>query len=83
MEETPETQVSVPEVTNERPKRKASCKRKSSFAAPDSSPPGSSSSNNNSRRLVILALRFMSVRNGPWRLCGREKDDVSGSLCEI
>ncbi|KAI5093992.1 neuroepithelial cell-transformingprotein 1 protein isoform X1 [Silurus meridionalis] len=87
--ETPETQVSVPEVTNERPKRKASCKRKSSFAAPDSSPPGSSSSNNNSRRPSLRrGSSFVFPTPGPqWDFTlkrkRRDKEEDAVSLCSF
>ncbi|XP_058272684.1 neuroepithelial cell-transforming gene 1 protein isoform X2 [Hemibagrus wyckioides] len=87
MEETDQTQVAVPESSSERPKRKASCKRKSSVLAPD---PSSPENNNNSSQRPSLrrGSSFSFLTPGPqWDFTlkrkRREKDDDAVSLCSF
>ncbi|KAK2832240.1 hypothetical protein Q7C36_015702 [Tachysurus vachellii] len=87
MEETDQTQDAVPETrNNERPKRKASCKRKSSVLAQDSSP---GSNNNSSQRPPLRRGSSFTFRTpGPqWDFTlkrkRREKDEDAVSLCSF
>ncbi|GAA6102746.1 neuroepithelial cell-transforming gene 1 protein isoform X1 [Tachysurus ichikawai] len=88
MEETDQTQDAVPETrNNERPKRKASCKRKSSVLAQDSSP-GSSNNNSSQRPPLRRGSSFTFRTPGPqWDFTlkrkRREKDEDAVSLCSF